>query len=148
MVDDELRLRLVTLIQVDRIHLHPDLPFAMFVQRMNAPERAVRKLVNHELGFDHFRSFLNHYRVIEARRLLADPRRSADKLIAIALDSGFASLPSFNRVFRATEACTPSQYKDAALAGRSAAQNRDWSGEISSRSEEHTSELQSIMLTS
>src|SRR3546814_1260301 len=87
MVDDELRQRLVTLIEVDRIHLDPDLTFAMFVQRMNAPERAVRKLVNHELGFDHFRSFLNHYRVIEARRLLADPRRSADKLIAIALDS-------------------------------------------------------------
>src|SRR3546814_15698486 len=59
MVDDELRQRLVTLIEVDRIHLDPDLTFAMFVQRMNAPERAVRKLVNHELGFDHFRSFLN-----------------------------------------------------------------------------------------
>src|SRR3546814_17696772 len=102
----------------------------MFVQRMNAPERAVRKLVNHELGFDHFRSFLNHYRVIEARSLLADPRRSADKLIAIALDSGFASLQSFNRVFRATEACTPRQNTDAALAGTSAAQHRDWSGAI------------------
>src|SRR3546814_15329713 len=104
----------------------------MFVQRMNAPERAVRKLVNHELGFDHFRSFLHHYRVIEARRLLADPRRSADKLIAIALASGFASLPSFNRVFRATEACTPSHYNDAETAGHTAVHNRTWSGAISS----------------
>src|SRR3546814_17756944 len=43
MVDDELRQRLVTLIEVDRIHLDPDLTFAMFVQRMNAPERAVRR---------------------------------------------------------------------------------------------------------
>src|SRR3546814_4847697 len=50
MVDDELRQRLVTLIEVDRIHLDPDLTFAMFVQRMKAPERAVRKLVNHELS--------------------------------------------------------------------------------------------------
>ncbi|MDP9414282.1 MAG: helix-turn-helix domain-containing protein [Pseudomonadota bacterium] len=122
MVAGELRQRLTTLIEVERIHLDPDLTFATFVQRMNAPERAVRKLVNHELGFDHFRSFLNHYRVVEACRLLADPRRSADKLIAIALDSGFASLPSFNRVFRAAEACTPGQYKDAALAIRSAAE--------------------------
>ena len=122
---DELRQRLVTLIEVERIHLDPDLTFAMFVQRMSAPERAVRKLVNHQLGFDHFRSFLNHYRVMEARRLLADPRRSADKLIAIALDSGFASLPSFNRVFRATQACTPGQYKGAALATRSTRQPGD-----------------------
>lgn len=77
------------------------------------------------MGFDHFRSFLNHYRVMEACRLLADPRRSADKLIAIALDSGFASLPSFNRVFRATEARTPSEYRDAALVARSIPQNGD-----------------------
>lgn len=125
---DALRQRLVRLIEVERIHLDPDLTFAMFVERMGAPERAVRKLVNHELGFDHFRSFLNHYRMMEARRLLAEPRRSADKLIAIALDSGFASLPSFNRVFRAAEACTPGQYKDAALATRSARQRGDAPG--------------------
>ena len=115
---DRLRQRLVALMEVERIHLDPDLSFATFVKRMNAPERAVRRLVNHELGFDHFRSFLNHYRLIEARRLLGDPRRSADKLIAIALDSGFASLPSFNRVFRAAGACTPSEYRDAARAAK------------------------------
>ena len=112
-----LRRRLATLIEVERIHLDPDLTFAAFVQRMNAPERAVRRLVNHELGFDHFRAFLNHHRVEEARRLLADPGRSSDKLIAIALDSGFASLPSFNRAFRDVAACTPSQYRISALAG-------------------------------
>ena len=87
--------------------------FASFVHQMDAPERNVRKLVNHELGFDHFRTFLNHHRMAEARRLLADQGRSGDKLIAVALDSGFASLPSFNRVFRAVEGCTPSAYRDA-----------------------------------
>lgn len=120
-----LRQRLATLIEAERIHLDPDLTFAEFVERMNAPKRAVRKLVNHELGFDHFRSFLNHYRVMEACRLLADPRRSADKLIAIAFDSGFASLPSFNRVFRAAKGCTPSQYRDAAPAGEGTAETGD-----------------------
>ena len=117
-VDEVLRRRLIALMEVDRVYLDPDLTFASFVKRMSAPERAVRKLVNYDLGFDHFRSFLNHYRVMEARRLLADPCRSGDKLIAIALDSGFASLASFNRVFRTAAACTPSQYKDAALGGR------------------------------
>ena len=83
MIGGELRQRLIALLEVERIHLDPGLTFAIFVQRMKAPERTVRKLVNHELGFDHFRSLLNHYRLIEARRLLADPARSADKLIAI-----------------------------------------------------------------
>jgi AraC-like DNA-binding protein len=116
MADEELRHRLLALIEVDRIHLDPELSFATFVQRMNAPERAVRRLVNQQLGFDHFRSFLNHYRLAEARTMLADSCRSSDKLIAVAMDSGFASLASFNRVFRAAEACTPGQFRQAALA--------------------------------
>jgi AraC-like DNA-binding protein len=128
--DDALRQRLRTLIEVDRIHLDPDLTFTTFVQRMHAPERTVRRLVNQELGFDHFRSFLNHFRLVEARNRLADSCRSTDKLIAVALDSGFASLASFNRVFRAAEACTPGQFRQAALAGRPLA--RDRSGRIES----------------
>ncbi|HET9428611.1 MAG TPA: helix-turn-helix domain-containing protein [Allosphingosinicella sp.] len=117
-IDDALRQRLAGLIEEERIHLDPDLTFADFVQRTGASERVVRRLVNHELGFDHFRSFLNHYRMMEARALLADPNRAGDKLIAIAMDSGFASLPSFNRVFRAIEGRTPSDYRNAAAAAR------------------------------
>lgn len=105
--------RLRRLIEVERIHLDPELSFAAFVRRMGAPERAVRQLINHELGHDHFRAFLNACRMTEARRLLADPARDGDKLIAVALDSGFSSLASFNRVFRASEGCTPSDYRAA-----------------------------------
>jgi AraC-like DNA-binding protein len=55
--------------------------------------------------------------VAEARRLLGDPVRGGDKLIAIAMDSGFASLASFNRVFRALEGRTPSAYRSAVQGG-------------------------------
>jgi len=112
--DGELRRRLAALMETQRIFLDPELTFAAFVERMGAPERAVRTLINHELGYDHFRTFLNHHRIAEARRLLEDEGRSDDKLIAVALDSGFASLASFNRAFRAIEGCTPSQYRAAA----------------------------------
>jgi AraC-like DNA-binding protein len=105
--------RLTALIETERVHLDPDLTFAAFVDQMSASERAVRTLINRQLGFDHFRAFLNHHRVAEARRLLEDPGRD-DKLIAIALDSGFASLASFNRAFLAIEGCSPSAYRAAA----------------------------------
>jgi AraC-like DNA-binding protein len=105
--------RLIVLIEAEQVYLDPELTFARFVERMSAPERAVRTLINRHLGFDHFRAFLNHHRVAEARRLLADETRD-DKLIAIAFDSGFASLASFNRVFRAVEGCSPSAYRAAA----------------------------------
>jgi len=110
--EDELRRRLSALMEHERVFLDPNLTFSAFVERMAAPERAVRTLINQELGYDHFRTFLNHYRVAEARRLLGD-RDQSDKLITVALDSGFASLASFNRAFRAIEERTPSDYRAA-----------------------------------
>lgn len=105
--------RLRVLVEVEKVHLEPDLAFADFVRRMGAPERTVRRLINHRLGHDHFRAFLNACRVAEAKRLLADPARAGDKLIAIALDSGFASLASFNRAFQAVEGRPPSAFRVA-----------------------------------
>jgi AraC-like DNA-binding protein len=112
--DDELHRRLSALMETERVFLDPELTFSAFVARMGAPERTVRILVNRELGHDHFRSFLNHYRVAEACRLLSEQGRTDDKLVAIALDSGFASLASFNRAFRAIQGCAPSQYRAVA----------------------------------
>ena len=114
-IEGEARLteRLRTLIEVEQAHLDPEMTFDAFVQRMGAPERVVRQLINQRLGYDHFRAFLNAYRMVEARRLLADPNQAGAKLISVALDSGFASLASFNRVFRASEGCAPSEYRNA-----------------------------------
>lgn len=113
--DEETRLteRLRVLVEVEKIHLDAGLTVADFARRMGAPERTVRQLINHRLGHDHFRAFLNACRVAEARRLLTDPARAGDKLIAIALDSGFSSLPSFNRAFLAVEGRPPSAFRAA-----------------------------------
>ena len=110
---DEARLaeRLRTLVEVEQVHLEPDLTFADFARRLGAPEKTVRELINHRLGHDHFRAFLNAHRVAEARRRLADPAHAGDKLITIALDSGFASLASFNRAFQAVEGRPPSAFR-------------------------------------
>lgn len=113
---DPVLARLRRLMEVDRVYLDPALTFGDFVDAMGASEKVVRRLINQRLGYDHFRTFLNSYRVAEARRRLADPARRGDKLIAIALDSGFASLPSFNRVFRELAGRTPSAFREAALA--------------------------------
>jgi AraC-like DNA-binding protein len=113
-VDPVLLARVTDLMEVRRIHLDPDLTFESFVVAMGAPERTVRRLINRQLGYDHFRSFLNAYRVAAARRRLTDPAHRNDKLIAIALDSGFSSLPSFNRAFRAIEGRPPSAVRASA----------------------------------
>lgn len=110
-----LRERLRVLVEVDRVHLNPDLTFDRFVGLMGASDRAVRRLINQQLGYDHFRTFLNTHRMIEARRRLAAPAHRRDKLITVAMDSGFSSLASFNRVFQDAESCSPSAFREAAL---------------------------------
>lgn len=110
-----LKERLRVLVEVDRVHLNPDLTFDRFVRLMGASDRAVRRLINRELGYDHFRAFLNAHRMAEARRRLADPAHRRDKLITVAMDSGFSSLASFNRVFQDAESCPPSAFREAAL---------------------------------
>lgn len=100
--------RLNDLMTVQRIYLDPRLTFERFVQAMGAPEAVVRRLINRQLGYRHFRGFLNAYRVRAARQALADPARSGEKMSSIAFDAGFASLASFNRAFKLVEGRSPS----------------------------------------
>lgn len=109
--DARLLARLHALMTVERIHRDPGLTFAAFAARMQAPEPEVRRLVNHHLGARHFRSFLNSYRIAEACEALADPQRAGRKMIAIAHESGFASLASFNRAFRLAMDMSPTDYR-------------------------------------
>lgn len=52
--------------------------------------------------------YLISRRIMQAEKLLADQDLS---IMQVAMKSGFSSLATFNRVFRARKNCTPSQYK-------------------------------------
>lgn len=119
--EDAVAARIEALMAAERPHLDPDLTFSAFASRLGLPEAVLRRAINHRLGHGHFRTFLNGYRVDEARRRLRDPAHAGDKILAIALDSGFASLASFNRAFKQATGCSPSDYRagaDRAVADR------------------------------
>ena len=109
--DARMRQRLDALMHGEQLYRDPELTFAAFAARMGAPEPEVRRFINQRLGGRHFRSFVNGYRVAAARDALRDPARAGDKMIAIAFDAGFASLASFNRVFKQAEGVAPSDYR-------------------------------------
>ncbi len=52
--------------------------------------------------------YLNQQRIIHAEKLLIDPEIS---ITEVAMASGFGSLATFNRVFKAYKKCTPTEYK-------------------------------------
>lgn len=113
--------RLQAVMRTERPWLDPELTIAAFAARLGVAEPVLRRAINHRLGHGHFRSFLNVYRVEEAQRRLRDPASAGEKILAVALESGFSSLASFNRVFRQLAGCSPSEYR----AGAGARASRD-----------------------
>ena len=109
--DPQLVANVRNLMESEKVFLDPGWTFARFVSLAGFSERVVRHYINHELGYDHFRTFLNARRVAEACRRLDDPTHQAEKLIAIAYDSGFSSLASFNRTFLAMTGRTPTEFR-------------------------------------
>lgn len=53
--------------------------------------------------------YLTQKRIAHAERLLIDPQFS---ITEVAMRSGFNSLSTFNRIFKAAKNCTPSEYKN------------------------------------
>ncbi len=105
--------RLEAVMRDARPWLDPELTVAQFAARVGLPEATLRRVINHRLGHGHFRNYLNGYRIEEAKRRLRDPASSRDKILTIALESGFSSLASFNRVFRQAVQKTPSEFRDS-----------------------------------
>ncbi|MEM0930548.1 MAG: helix-turn-helix domain-containing protein [Pseudomonadota bacterium] len=104
---DRLQHQLIT----QRCYLEPDVKVADVAERLGVPEYKVSQCVTRGLGFANFNQLLNHYRLEEAKRRLAD--RSEDKcpILTIALESGFGSVGPFNRAFKAQEGMTPGAFR-------------------------------------
>lgn len=107
--------KLIGIVEGDKAYLEPELSIAALSARMGAPEHQVRALINKAMGYRNFRSFLNGYRMSEAKAALSDPQKAALPILTIAMDSGFASLSSFNRAFRDAENETPTAFRQRAL---------------------------------
>jgi len=65
------------------------------------------RLFKQFMGMSYY-SYLNERRIMVAEKLLADPHLSVTE---VAMRSGFTSLATFYRVFKACKHCTPTEYK-------------------------------------
>jgi AraC-like DNA-binding protein len=119
--DVALHRRLMQAVNEERVYLRPGLTIQTLAELLKAPTHQLRHLINAGMGFRNFASFLNGYRLAHAKAALADVGRARDTVLAIAYESGFASLQSFNRVFKDVIGQTPTDFRTAALA--SSAQN-------------------------
>jgi AraC-like DNA-binding protein len=109
-----LALKIRTAMQVDRLYRDPALTVSRLADVLKAPEHQVRAAINAELGFRNFSAFINDYRLTEAKAALADAAQAQTPISTIALDAGFGSIASFNRVFKTAFGVAPSAFRKGA----------------------------------
>ena len=103
------------LMDEQKLYRHHGLGIGDVGARLGVPEYRLRRLINRQLGHRNFSSFINGYRLTEARRALEDPTQAEVPILTIALDAGFQSLAPFNRAFKAATGTTPSDYRKRCL---------------------------------
>ena len=102
------REKLLALMVDEQPWLEPELTLAELAHRLRTNTSLLSHVINTGCG-QNFNDFVNRYRVAEAERKLQDPRLAHYSLVGIALESGFNSKSTFNRVFKKLTGRTPGE---------------------------------------
>ena len=100
--------KLLRLMADEQPWLEPELTLTELAHRLRTNPALLSKVINAGCG-QNFNDFVNTYRVREARRRLADARFAHYSLVGVALESGFNSKSTFNRVFKKLLGQAPSE---------------------------------------
>ncbi|WP_421765068.1 helix-turn-helix domain-containing protein [Ekhidna sp.] len=93
----------------DRLYLNHNLNLTGLAEAVSITPDHLSQVINQELSVN-FYDFVNQYRIKEAQKRLLDPQYSNYSILGIALDCGFNSKSSFNRIFKKHLGITPSEY--------------------------------------
>ncbi len=107
---DALTQKLLTLMKEKKPYLEPELTILDVANQLHIPRHHLTQVLNEKLGRN-FYTFINEYRVEEAKRLLLDPHNDNLTLLAIGYDAGFNSKSSFNTLFKQYTGLTPSEFR-------------------------------------
>ncbi|HEX2935724.1 MAG TPA: helix-turn-helix domain-containing protein [Bacteroidales bacterium] len=90
-------------------YLNPEITLPILAADLNVSSEYLSRILNQRLG-KNFYDFINHYRIEEFKTRCTLPEYKQYTIIAIALDSGFNSKATFNRVFKNSTGLTPGEY--------------------------------------
>lgn len=99
------------LINKQQIYLTPNLKIADFAQALKTPEYKISRAIRVHFKASNFNLFVNQYRVKHASNILLDQDSQHWSILVVALESGFSSLVTFNRVFKSITGSMPSEYR-------------------------------------
>jgi AraC-like DNA-binding protein len=89
-----------------------ELTLSQLAERIGRTPHKLSEVLNSQVG-QTFYDFVNGYRVREVQRRIKDGEAQRLKILALALDAGFASKSTFNQVFKKHTNLTPSDFRQA-----------------------------------
>ncbi|MFD1628651.1 helix-turn-helix domain-containing protein [Pseudopedobacter beijingensis] len=101
--------KLHEIMEKEKLYLNKDLSLSLLAKRMKVPKHHVTQMFTQYLGKS-FYNYTNDLRIEFSCKLLADPECELT-IEAIAEESGFNSKASFNRYFKTSMGCTPSEFR-------------------------------------
>jgi len=112
---------LLVLMDRERPWTNSELTLADLASQLGTTPHKLSELLNSDIGKT-FYDFVNSYRVRDVQRRIKSGEARTRKMLALALDAGFASKSTFNQAFKKLTGQTPSAYRKAletrkALAG-------------------------------
>lgn len=103
--------KLISLMETEKLYREPELSILDVAQKLRVPRHHVTQVLNEKLG-KNFYTFINVFRVEEAKEMLKDPKNDIYTVLAIGFDAGFNSKSSFNTLFKKYVGVTPSEYRN------------------------------------
>ncbi|MCP5106665.1 MAG: helix-turn-helix domain-containing protein [bacterium] len=105
--------KLLYFMDIEKLYRDETISLQSLSEKLSITPHQLSQLLNDNLN-KNFSDFINTYRVEEVKKILEDPKRSNQKLLAIAFDVGFKTKTAFNSAFKKHTNMTPSEYKKSA----------------------------------
>lgn len=104
--------QLYKVMETQKPYLNCNLKYSDLAAKLGISVRLLSRIMNEEMG-QNFNDFVNAYRIKEVQKQLLNEENGEHTLLAVALDAGFNSKTSFNRIFKNHTGMTPTQFLQA-----------------------------------
>ncbi|QHS61573.1 helix-turn-helix domain-containing protein [Chitinophaga agri] len=108
-VIDEVVPLLIKAMEQDKLYLNPELNLSLLAQHVRLPQKTISAVLNQHLQKS-FNEFVNEYRISAFKEKIAAAQQEQFTILSLAYESGFNSLPTFQRAFRNNTGMSPREY--------------------------------------
>ena len=105
---------LLDIMDQEELYLVPGLKLPHLANRLSISTNHLSQIINNQLEIN-FYEFVNRYRIRKAQQLLDSPTTANNKILNIAMETGFNSKSSFNSAFKKITGKTPREYREVTL---------------------------------